>query len=156
MRIIRLATLSYKYFNLHLKKYLFLLVALSFGFGVITTLTAIRAGMEENLYLTSQSHYAGDLVILGDGRKYIKRIQDPSLIDGLLNSSDIDIESIIHRTQLGRSTLFFNGIAVKQKYVIGVDWENEASYFRNLEYQDVSSSPFQAGNIIISSPLQNS
>ena len=153
MRIIRLAILSYRYFILHFRKYLFLLIALSFGFGVITTLTAIRAGMEENLYFTSQSHYSGDLVILGDGKKYIKRIKAPSKIDELLKSADIDIESIIHRTQLGRSTLYFNGVAVRQKYVIGVDWRDEASYFSNLEYQNIGSDPFQPGSIIISSPV---
>ena len=153
MRIIRLSILSYRYFKLHYKKYLFLLIALSFGFGVITTLTSIRAGMEENLYVTSQSHYAGDIVILGDGKKYIKRIKDPFAIDDLINAADINAESVIHRTQLGRSTLYFNGIAVKQKYVIGVDWDDEASYFNNLEYQDVGESLFQPGSIIISSPV---
>jgi putative ABC transport system permease protein len=155
MRVLRIITLAFKYFNLHKKRYLFLMVALSFGIGVITTLTSIKEGMEQNLYYAAQSHYAGDIVILGDDKRIKEkhRIPDSQKIIDLIEKIDLPIVKIIKRTQISKGTLYFNGAAVRQKYVFGVDWKEEIDYFDSIEYTAVAGNPFAPQSIMISSPV---
>lgn len=151
----RLISLSIRYFHLHFKRYIFLLVALSFGFGVITVLTSLKAGMEENVYRSAQSHYAGDIIVQGEnkGSKAKFRIIDPEAIVSLIEQSDVKIKEIVTRTILGDGTIYFNGASIRQKYVLGVDWENEKSSFETLNYSSLQDEPFASGGILISSPV---
>ena len=155
MKFFRLFTLSARYFRLHFRQYLFLLVALSFGYGVITTLTSLRAGMEENVYFSAQSHYAGDIVVLGDDRRVQTRyrIDEADKIAALIDKSDIRIEKMVRRTNVGSGTLYFNGAALKQKYVLGVDFENEREYFDSLEFRGQPENLSESGGMLISQPV---
>jgi ABC-type lipoprotein release transport system permease subunit len=49
--------------------------------------------------------------------------------------------------------LYYNGTAVRLKYVTGVDWENEAAYFDNISYENPPTAPLGDNEILISAPL---
>jgi len=151
----RLISLSFRYFRLHFKRYIFLLVAFSFGFGVITVLTSLKAGMEENVYRSAQTHYAGDIIVQGENRDSYANynITDPDTIVSLIRQTDVKIQEIVIRTVLGEGTIHYNGAFLSLKYVLGVDWENEKRHFKNLNYSSIQDEPFSSGGILISTPV---
>ena len=153
MRFFHLATLALRYFILHFRQYLFLLVALSFGFGVISTLTSVRTGMEDNLYRVSQSHYAGDIIMVGESGKRYKIIYNTDEILSLIDDSSLEYDRLALRTQLNRGTLHYNGTALDQKYIFGVDWESEKETFDNQKYISIGDNLYQPGSIMISAPV---
>ncbi len=152
-RFIQLLVMAFRYFKLHFKRYLFLLGALSFGFGVITVLSSQKEGMERNLKLTAQAHYAGDIVIQGDDDSQLYHIPAPQEMEVLLSKEDVGIEHKVQRTILGSGLLFYNGNSASLKYVIGVDWQREEEYFKNLSYEQRSPVPFSEEGILISAPM---
>lgn len=50
MNIITKTTLALKYLAGHYRRYIFLIMAVSFGFAIITTMTALSEGMYRNVY----------------------------------------------------------------------------------------------------------
>ncbi len=154
-RFFQLSMMAGRYFRLHFGRYLFLLGALSFGFGVITVLSSQRDGMAKNLKLTAQSHYAGDMVIQGGVRTNpsMHYIPDPQRICRLLFQLKGRITHVKARTILGSGTLFYNGNSSPLKYVIGVDWQEEEDYFKNLSYEALGSFPFDDEGILVSLPM---
>lgn len=160
MKLLILLRLAFRYLTRHLRRYLFLLAALAFGFGIVTVITSLKEGMDENVYRSTRDHYAGDLVIPGydHSSKLQFRITQPDTVLEAIEAMEgrgIGVDSVVFRSQFGaKGILYFNGAAVRHKYVLGVDWENEADYFSSLSYTDgdFSSLPGE-GEIIISRPV---
>ncbi|MDR2209986.1 MAG: ABC transporter permease [Spirochaetaceae bacterium] len=151
--------ISLKYLWRYRRRYLFLFLALGFGFGVVTVISSLKDGMKENLYLSARSHYAGDIVALGYNPDLgIKHHLDRDQIDAIFASAGaagINTAGAAIRTTLTgmkEGTIYFNGNAVALKYVVGVDWEREASYFKDLSYTE-SPDPPQADSIFLSAPI---
>lgn len=141
MRFPGLLLLSSRYLFRHLRRYVFLIVALTLGFAVITVITSLQNGMTRSVYNSAQGHYAGDIVILGNDKDSNTqfRISESEKILAVVRetaeSEDFGIHRIVRRTQFGKKgLLYFNGTAVRQKYVLGVDWQAEEEYFRTLSY----------------------
>ncbi len=134
---------SIKYLWNYRRRYLFLFLALGFGFAVVTVISSLKDGMKENLYQSAQSHYAGDITVMGYQKAAIDNRLTSTEIEYILASSEqakINPVSTAVRTALfGRNegTLYFNGNAVPLKYVVGVDWEREKKYFDKLSYETV-------------------
>ncbi|MDR2072000.1 MAG: ABC transporter permease [Spirochaetaceae bacterium] len=151
--------LSLKYLWRYRRRYLFLFLALGFGFGVVTVISSLKDGMKENLYLSARSHYAGNIVALGyDPGLGIKHHLNGGEIEAIFASAeaaDIDTAGAAVRTTLmgmREGTIYFNGNATPLKYVVGVDWDGEASYFKELSYTQVPEPP-GADSIFLSSPI---
>jgi len=137
MKLLTLSLMAFQYFRRYFRRYLFLFVALSFGFGIITAITSLQAGMEQSVYLSAQSHYAGDMAVVGKSKNGILsfHIRDARVIQSLIKKSGIKTDRIIQRTQFGNTgVIHFNGGAVKHKYVLGVNWQDEAKYLSGLTY----------------------
>ena len=109
--------------------------------------------MEENLYTVSQSHYSGDLIMVGESRKRYKVIYNVNEILSTIEASDMQYHHITQRTQLNEGTLHYNGAALDQKYIIGVDWDSEYESFEKMSYSSRSNDPYAPGSIMISSPV---
>ena len=154
--ILRLGT---KYLYRYRRRYIFLVIALSLCFAIVTFITSTKDGMYDNVYYTAQSHYAGDIVAL---------CRDPSDNDRF-NLSQTEISSILNAAELSKikpkhtvqrtlmfdgATVFFNGNATPIKYVIGCDWENESFLFNKMTNIDsVSLEPVTGEDgIILSVP----
>lgn len=141
MKYIKLCQLAIKYLLRYKRRYLFLFVALGFGFFLITFITSIKDRMTNNVYYTAQSHYAGDLIITSFDREIGKRNRifgrDAVSITNIIEESKLKPSNIVYRTQFNqRGTVFFNGTGILLKYIIGVDWENERDYFENITYKN--------------------
>jgi ABC-type lipoprotein release transport system permease subunit len=157
MNIFETINLSCKYLFRYRRRYLFLFFALSFGFGIVTAITAIKASMADNVYDAAQSHYAGDIIVLGreKGANIMYRIDTPlsDTVFETINESGIDIRHTVRRNIYAHAIIFFNGESVDLKYLVGVDWENEKSYFDSLAFADGSNKDLGDNSIIISRPI---
>jgi ABC-type lipoprotein release transport system permease subunit len=160
MKYIKMIDLAVKYLFRYRRRYLFLFIAMGFGFFLITFITSLKDGMTENVYLSAQSHYAGDLIVAGFDAEIWKyqRIQgmDTKTILNDIHNTDLDPERIIYRTTYdGKGTVYYNGTGILLKYVTGVDWENEKDFFENLTYQSPPIEPFDIdeNTIVLSSPV---
>ena len=115
--------------------------------------------MTENVYNIAQSHYAGDLVITSYDRGFSNKSRilgnNTEIITDIVNESKLNPSRIVYRTLIGNNgVVYFNGAAVRLKYCIGVDWENEYDYFDNVTYAAAPAEPLTGENtIVISAPV---
>ncbi len=156
MKVVSLSLMALRYFRRYFRRYLFLFLALSFGYGIITVLTGLQAGMEESVYQSTQSHYAGDMVVSGRAKNRLKfQISDVEKVLEAVDQSGVPVHHSVIRTHFGdKGVLYFNGVAVKQRYVMGVDWENESDYFSRLEYSQGEYGQWDKNSgILVSAPV---
>lgn len=149
--------LALKYLIRYRRRYRFLFLALAFGFAIASALAALKAGITENLYLSAQSHYAGDVVFLGYNSDasgaYARRLDAPAkkIIYDVIAESHIPIRRTAERTLFNDdATLFFNGESLMLRYLHGVDWQNEREYFESLSYIEGSIDALGDDSIVIS------
>jgi ABC-type lipoprotein release transport system permease subunit len=158
MKILFLFRLACNYLFRYRRRYLFLFLALTFGFGIVTFITSIKDGMYENVYNSAQSHYAGDIVVLGFDKNsyqaYHMEKTDTAAVLEAVENTGLNPDRIVFRSNFtDRGILYYNGAAVRLKYVTGVDWENEAVYFNTISYESPPAAPLKDHEILISAPL---
>jgi ABC-type lipoprotein release transport system permease subunit len=149
--------IAMKYLWRYRRRYLFLFLALGFGFGVMTVISSLKDSMKENLYLSAQSHYAGDIVALGYDKQgtlpqHLGRIETEAILESA-RAAGLESGATAVRTLLqGKGSLYFNGASVSLKYIVGVDWEREKSYFNKLPYTETPKKP-DDDSVILSVPV---
>ncbi len=161
MKLAYLLKLGLSYFYRYLRRYLFLLATMAFGFGIITLFSALLAGMGEGIEGSARGHYEGEISIRGERKEYDSNIiPNKEEVLALLAPLKADIQEVLFRTNpsisaLGGAQLVFNGASVPQKYLIGIDWEGEKGAFQFLSSQDreVLEEEGLKGGILISSPV---
>jgi ABC-type lipoprotein release transport system permease subunit len=153
-----LINLGYKYLHRYRKRYAFLLTALVFCFAIVTFITSSKDSMYKNVYYSAQSHYAGDVIVVGQNKDYeefsfyIDEEQTASILS-TVNDSGINPSYTVKRTYFNNfGIVYFNGIPVTQKYVIGCDWENEAHLFSKMDFLSKDAN-FTDDSIVISAPV---
>lgn len=159
MKLNVLFKVSHKYLWRYKRRYLFLFVALGFAFGVITVISSLKDGIKENLYISAQAHYAGDIIAIGyikdsGVNHYLTKTAQETILDAA-KAVSLDPASITVRTTLqGRNegSIFFNGNAAALKYIVGVDWEAEKAYFDKLSYTEMPG-PLGPSSILLSLPI---
>jgi ABC-type lipoprotein release transport system permease subunit len=158
MKTFKIFQLSAIYLFRYRRRYFFLFLALVFGFGIVTIITSVRDGMYENVYHTAQSHYAGDISIVGydtDSLQLYHLNQDEiAIIFGVVRDTGLAENRAVMRTLFGeKGIIYFNGNALRLKYVIGVDWDKEAFYLDKLDYTESPLEPLAGdGEILVSTP----
>ncbi|MDR2633882.1 MAG: FtsX-like permease family protein [Treponema sp.] len=141
MKFLTLALLSGKYLIRYRRRYFFLFLALSMGFSIVTLMTAVKDRMYANVYKSAQDHYAGDIVVVGHDSSYAMdnhlTAEAKAEVYQAIEAVHLEGPRMVERTHFPQNgVLYFNGSAVRLKYVIGVDWDNEASYFDSLDYRE--------------------
>jgi ABC-type lipoprotein release transport system permease subunit len=139
MKFVTLVVLSAKYLLRYRRRYFFLFLALSLGFGIVTLLTAVKDSMDDNVYRSAQDHYAGDIVAVGHDSSYQINSRMTADVKAEIYRALAGFRDVymVERTIFGNEgVLYFNGAAVRLKYVTGVDWDNEVSYFDGLRYTE--------------------
>jgi ABC-type lipoprotein release transport system permease subunit len=151
--------ISLQYLWRYRRRYLFLFLALGFGFGVVMVISSLKDGMKENLYLSAQSHYAGDVVAMGyEPDKGITHHLTQTEMDAIFAAAEkINIDPVataVRTTLMGRreGSIYFNGNAVPLKYIVGVDWDREAEYFTKLSYIEAPGR-LDEGSVLLSAPI---
>ncbi|MDR2942566.1 MAG: FtsX-like permease family protein [Treponema sp.] len=155
---IALLKLALKYLNRYKRRYGFLLMALIFGFAVVTFITSTKDGMYNNVYYSAQSHYAGDIVALGydSAHGWLQHYTqgDISVVLNAANDAGIKSKYTVLRSVFGeRGVVYFNGNAVMQKYVIGCDWEKEEHLFSKMNFVYPRAQTVGDDGIILSDPV---
>ncbi|GHT92921.1 hypothetical protein FACS1894140_5620 [Spirochaetia bacterium] len=158
MKCIKILQLALKYLFRYRRRYLFLFLALTFGFGIVTFITSIKDGMDENVYNSAQGHYAGDIIAVGydkdTGPQFHMGKNEMDTVLQIIADTDINPRRIVMRTIFGnRGMLYYNGSTVRLKYVIGVDWDNEAAYFDSLVYRERQTVSAGEDTILLSTPV---
>jgi ABC-type lipoprotein release transport system permease subunit len=152
--------LGLKYLYRYRRRYSFLVVALIFGFAIVTFITSIKDGMYDNVYYTAQSHYAGDIVAIGydtnTARDYTHHLGQNE-ISAILNSADragINPQYTVLRTIYSSdSYVHFNGNAILLKYLMGCDWNRETHILNKMNFAEPIDSYIGDEDIILSVPV---
>jgi ABC-type lipoprotein release transport system permease subunit len=159
VKFLPLTRLAGKYLIRYRRRYLFLFLALSFGFGVVTLMTSVKDGMYRSVYNSAQGHYAGDIVTVGydkglaAGGPYLDRKSIKAVLKAAETVRLNPVRSVA-RTIVGeRGVLYYNGAALRLKYVIGVDWDNETPYLDQLEYLERRDGFEGEDAILLSTPV---
>jgi ABC-type antimicrobial peptide transport system permease subunit len=121
------------------------------GFSIVTLMTAVKDRMYANVYKSAQDHYAGDIVVVGNDSSipqfYHLAGGEKAELYQAMEAIRLESPQVVERTHFSQDgVLYFNGSAVRLKYIIGVDWDNEASYFDSLNYRERLLVPGAAGN----------
>jgi ABC-type lipoprotein release transport system permease subunit len=161
VKFFTLIIISFKNLFRYRRRYFFLFLALSMGFSIATLLTAVKDDMDANVYRSAQDHYAGDIVAVGHDSSYYANshitVEAKAEIYRALVLAGLTNVHTVERTIFGNEgVLYFNGNAVRLKYVTGVDWDNEASFFDGLVYSDRLDSrdlPLGGDVIYLSAPV---
>jgi putative ABC transport system permease protein len=157
-KLFALFRLGIKYLHRYRRRYGFLLAALVFGFAVVTFITSVKDGMYESVYYSAQSHYAGDIIAAGyDSRTVQRNHLGQKEISAILNAADIsgiNPQYTVMRTLFGdRGVVYYNGNAIRLKYVVGCDWEEEAHLFNKMNFDGLPEFPADDDGIILSVPV---
>jgi ABC-type lipoprotein release transport system permease subunit len=158
MKLASIFPLALKYLLRYRRRYLFLATALCIGFGIVTVIVTQKDGMVENVYNSAQSHYAGDIVLIGkdtnSSRSGHRDFGAVSAIVKAVDDSGIDYTHIVKRTSLISSErLYYNGNALDLKYTTGIDWDNERDYLASLNWRDGVYGVPTDDTIYISAPI---
>jgi putative ABC transport system permease protein len=156
-KLIALLKLAVKYLNRYKRRYGFLFAALVFGFAVVTLITSLKDGMYNNVYYSAQSHYAGDITAVGyDPTSGISHMEENeiSTIIYTVNSINLKPEHTVLRTTFGENgVVYFNGNAIKLKYVVGSDWGSEEHLFSKMKFAVQPEKVFGDDGIVLSEPV---
>jgi len=159
MKIAVLFKISLKYLWRYRRRYLFLFLALGFGFGVLTVISSLKDGMNENLYFSAQSHYAGDIIAVGHkpdivSDYHLTKYEQDAIVKSA-QAAGIDTDTIAIRTLLhgmDDGSIFFNGNTIALKNIVGSDWEQEKTFFDRLVYTEAPDI-LHDNSILISAPI---
>ncbi|GHU80912.1 hypothetical protein FACS189468_2040 [Spirochaetia bacterium] len=157
MKFLTLFRLAVQYLYRYRRRYLFLFLALAFGFSIVTFITSVKDGMAENVYFAAQSHYAGDIIATGRDHKNFDRLLNKENIDVVLKAAEkagLNPARTVMRTNgFNKGVIYYNGAAVRLKYVNGVDWDTEAEYFSRLSYEIAPRQTPGDDGILLSAPV---
>lgn len=157
MNIKNITTMAFRYLSGHYRRFIFLIIAVGFGFAIITTMTALYEGMYRNVYRAARQHYGGQLFVLGFHKQYgnMELIRDDKTILQAIETLNKKPIRMVKRTLFfADGILYFAGNSSRQKYVYGVDWDIEKEEFAKLDYAYGSSAGMTGTNgILISLPV---
>lgn len=131
---------SWRNFLRNLPRYRVLLLALVIITMVFTAVLAITLGLQEGLHEKAGRYFAGDLVVLGYIGNGDSHIEDPQKVQGAIDA--LQEHNIRTRTHSRRSTyydqqhieLFFSGYWMRQRRLVGVEWELERPILENFDF----------------------
>ncbi len=122
------------------KRYRVLLMALVVITAVLTIVLGVVLGMRTALYEKASRYFAGNIVVMGYSGKSFSLIENPEEV----------VQSILHLETRGipvlgfsrRSTyydfnnieLFFSGYYIKQRRMVGVEWDLERPFLNGFNF----------------------
>ena len=131
---------AWRNFLRNLKRYRVLLLALILITAVLTMVLAVILGMREGLYEKASRYFAGNLVVMGyrgTGDSLIEQPEQVMEAVQALQSSEFDLRTVARRStyyDLQNIELFFSGYYLKQRRMVGVEWELERPVLANFNF----------------------
>jgi putative ABC transport system permease protein len=155
--------LGIKYLYRYRRRYAFLLAALVFGFAIVTFITSAKDGMYDSVYFSAQSHYAGDVVVVGYESRPDKAAGEfdhrmgQNEITAVMNAADragINPQYTTLRTLHGNNGIVhYNGNAIQLRYLVGCDWDRETPVLNRMVFDEPPDPAFGNDGIILSVPV---
>ncbi len=134
------AYLALRNLLLQRKRYALMAAAVLLGFALVTLLTASARGAMDTVQTKAARYFSGHVSITGflEGRQ---QIEQPGPVVQQLVNSDLPYRTVAPRTVYYRqdSRLFFGGQSIRQRRLVGADFD--------LERQELGTLDFSAGGI---------
>lgn len=122
------------------KRYALMATAVLIGFVLVTVLTSLAQGAMETIQAKAARYFAGHVSITGH-RQRVYGIGNPEAVLEALAGANVRIENASRRTVYHRqdSRLFFGGQSIRQRRLVGVEFENE--------FRELSALAFSEGGV---------
>ncbi len=131
---------TWRNFVRNLKRYKVLLPALVLVSAVLTIVLATVIGIRDEMYDKASRYFAGDIVVLGYSGNGFSRIEEPQLImekAKQLGARGVEVRGFSRRStyyQKANIELFFSGYYLKQRRLVGVEWDLEREILADLDF----------------------
>lgn len=140
---------------LNAKRYAILFAAVTAGFTFVILITGLVLGARETVKEKAARYFAGDVSIVGYASSKTQSISDPEAViviargagRGILNASP---RTVYYRTDCN---LFFAGSTIRQRRLVGADFEREAAEFAGLRFVSGGIGGMKEGNGILISKV---
>jgi putative ABC transport system permease protein len=139
-------------------RYGIIFAAIVVGFAVIVALLGVSAGINRSLQSKAASYFGGEVTVTGYSQVDWDKIEahDQRLVLESLKSAGVPYRALCRRSTYESldAAVFFNGELVRQRRVVGVDWELESALFSSMGYQSGGVGGMGTGNgILVSSQV---
>ena len=110
-------------------------LAIIVGFTLITLIHSISYGALETIRTKAARYFSGHISITGYVRQK-QTLDDAEKIIHVINKADLPIRTISSRTIYYRqnASIFFGGESIRQRRLIGIDFEKEKRELSKLEF----------------------
>ncbi|MCD6397963.1 MAG: ABC transporter permease [Spirochaetaceae bacterium] len=135
---------SMRNFVRNLKHYRVLIMALILIVAVLTIVLAVVLGMRTALYNKASRYFAGNIVVMGYNGSGTSIIEQPAVIEEAaqkLESYGVSVRCFSRRSiyyDLNNIELFFSGYYIKQRRMVGVEWDLERPVLRDFYFTEGS------------------
>ena len=126
------------------------------GFAVVVLFIGTITGMNRTLQAKAARYFAGEISIAGYASGQSSLIEDQATVQTALRQSGVPFSALCRRTnyELLDAVVIFNGTQVRQRRVVGIDWNLESRSFADLEFSSGSLAGMAKGNgILVSSAV---
>jgi len=131
--------LSVRNLVLQRKRYTMIGLAVLIGFLLITVISGAAYGAMETVKAKASRYFAGHVSITGytDG---LQRLKDPEAVINAIERSKLHIRTVARRTIYYKNdaSLFFGGETVRQRRLVGIDFQAEQRELANLDFSQGS------------------
>ncbi|MCF7953993.1 MAG: FtsX-like permease family protein [Spirochaetales bacterium] len=135
-------SIAWRNYIRNLKRYRVLLSALVLIAAVLVMVLAIVLGMRSGIYEKASRYFAGNIVALGYSGTGDSVIEDPETVMQAVEALEdhgIPVQTISRRsTYYKRKSidLFFSGYYIKQRRLVGVEWELERPVLSSFDFAE--------------------
>ncbi len=120
------------------KRYAVISLAVVIGFALITFISGVTGGVLSTVKAKAARYFAGHVSVTGFSPEREQRITDPDRLVSLLRDGLGEVRAVSKRTVYYRqdATIFFGGESIRQRRLVGVEFEDEAAELRGMQFKD--------------------
>lgn len=126
----------------NLKRYRILILTLILVTSVLVSLVSVVLGIRTGLHEKASRYFAGNIVVMGFAGNGSSLIEDPEAVMSaalLLEESESPVRAFSRRStyyNLLNIDLFFSGYYLKQRRLVGVEWELEGPALEDFSFSE--------------------
>jgi len=118
------------------KRYSVIAAAIVIGFALITVISGATGGVLTTVKVKAARYFAGHVSVTGYSPDKPQGITDPDALVTLLRGQVASVRTVSKRTVYYRqdASLFFGGETVRQRRLVGIDFDGEAEELRGMKF----------------------
>ena len=120
------------------KRYAVIGIAIALGFALMTVISGVTSGALGTIKVKAARYFAGHISVTGFSPDRSQRITDPDMLVALLRDGSRSLRTVSKRTIYYRqdASLFFGGESVRQRRLVGVEFDTEAKEFQGMKFRE--------------------